>query len=138
VGQVPPAVAARVFHAGAEHPAAPLVRPRADAVDVVGAERFLGPDHLDPAAGDRLGAPLAWCLSCRVHVCSPKVGPGARTQEATAAAGRSPLVVTREPATASGAAPPLAPAGSNGWSLPAARCPRQHPARVVTPLTGPP
>src|SRR5215472_15335902 len=45
----------------------------------------------------------------------PCVGPGARTQEATAAAGRSPLVVTREPVTASGAAPPLGPAGSHGW-----------------------
>src|SRR6516162_4662322 len=39
------------------------------------------------------------------------------TQEATAAAGRSPLVVTREPVTASGAAPPLVPAGSHGRQL---------------------
>src|SRR6516162_11475997 len=45
----------------------------------------------------------------------PYVGPGARTHEATAAAGRSPLVVTREPVTASGAVPPLVPAGSHGW-----------------------
>src|SRR5262249_54504647 len=40
VGQVPAAVAARVLHAGAEHAAAPLVRLRADAVDVVDAQRF--------------------------------------------------------------------------------------------------
>src|SRR5215467_717620 len=45
-----------------------------------------------------------------------------RTQEATAAAGRSPLVVTREPVTASGAAPPLVPTGSHGWEPTAGWC----------------
>jgi len=95
VGQVPAAVPARVLHPGAEHSAAALVHLRAHLVDVVGAEPLLGTDHPHLAAGDRLGPLAARCLrsrgrsvrlswaarshrvrlSCRVHVCSPVLGP---------------------------------------------------------------
>src|SRR5690242_15502526 len=56
--------------------------------------------RLMPAAAadpfDCAGLPAAAGSACPAgSTCAPLVGPGARTQKATAAAGRSPLVVTR-------------------------------------------
>ena len=73
VGQMPAAVAARVLHARAEHPAAPPFHLRADGVQDLLIERLGGPGDDHPAGGHGAclgGACRLVCLCCRIHLCS--------------------------------------------------------------------